>query len=63
MPTVARYHFLTWFLTMLVVMVFMHQVGMGWLQRRYPVLAERIAAIPCRFGLHPASRGCRRVSA
>ena len=41
---IARYHFLTWFLTMLVVMVLMHEVGIGWLQRRYPVLSERVIA-------------------
>ncbi len=46
---VARYHFLTWFLTMVVVMVFLHEVGVGWLQRRYPVLSDRIAT-------HPGSR-------
>src|SRR5262249_1479391 len=40
---VARYHFLTWFLTMAVVMVFMHEIGIGWLQRRYPELSERFA--------------------
>ena len=43
---VARYHFLTWFLTMLVVMVFMQQVGIGWLQRRYPALSSRFATHP-----------------
>jgi hypothetical protein len=42
----ARYHLLTWFLTMLVVMVFMHEVGIGWLQRRYPALSDRIAHHP-----------------
>ena len=45
----ARYHFLSWFLTMVVVMVFLHEVGVGWLQRRYPVLSDRIAT-------HPGSR-------
>ena len=40
---VARYHFLTWFLTMVVVMVFMREVGIGWLRRRYPELSERLA--------------------
>ncbi len=40
--TVARYHFLTWFLTMLVVMVYMREVGIGWLQRRFPALSECI---------------------
>ena len=47
--TIARYHFLTWFLTMLVVMVWLHEVGIDWLKRRYPatVGAHR---------LHPWSR-------
>jgi hypothetical protein len=35
-----RYHFLTWFLTMLVVTVFIHQIGMDWFKRRYPVMSE-----------------------
>jgi hypothetical protein len=39
----ARYHFLTWFLTMLVVMVWFHDVGTGWLQHRYPHASKRIA--------------------
>jgi hypothetical protein len=43
---IGRYHYLTWFLTMLVVMVFMHEIGMGWLQRRYPLLSERIVVHP-----------------
>jgi hypothetical protein len=42
----GRYHYLTWFLTLLVVMVFMHEVGMGWLRRRYPVMSERIVSHP-----------------
>jgi hypothetical protein len=46
---VARYHYLTWFLTMLVVMVFLYQTGFAWLGRRYPVLSERLL-------LHPLSR-------
>ena len=41
-----RYHFLTWFLTMVVVMVFMHDVGMGWLKRRYPVMSARVTSNP-----------------
>lgn len=45
----ARYHLLTWFLTMLVVMVFCSQVGFDWLRRRYPALSQR-------FLLHPLSR-------
>jgi hypothetical protein len=37
----ARYHFLTWFLTMLVAMVWFEQVGIGWLRRHYPAAFER----------------------
>jgi glycerol-3-phosphate acyltransferase PlsY len=43
---IARYHFLTWFLTMLVVMVWFHQVGIDWLARRYPALSARMAGHP-----------------
>jgi general stress protein CsbA len=42
----GRYHFLTWFLIMLVVMVFMHEAGIGWLQRRYPALSAHLANHP-----------------
>jgi hypothetical protein len=45
----ARYHFLTWFLTMLVVTVWFHRVGVGLVERRYPVLSRR-------FAVHPWSR-------
>jgi hypothetical protein len=43
---VARYHFLAWFLTMVVVMVFTHDAGMGWLKRRYPVMSARVTSNP-----------------
>ncbi len=43
---IARYHFLTWFLTMVVVMVFMQDAGMGWLKRRYPVMSARVTSNP-----------------
>jgi hypothetical protein len=46
---IPRYHYLTWFLTMLVVMVFLYQVGFDWLRRRYPVMSERLLH-------HPVSR-------
>ena len=45
----ARYHFLTWFLTMLVVMVWLQHVGIDWLKQGYPLLSER-------FAKHPWSR-------
>ncbi len=31
---------------MLVVMVFLHEVGIGWLRQRYPELADRLAHHP-----------------
>jgi hypothetical protein len=46
--SIARYHFLTWFLTMLVVMAFMQVIGFDWLRRRYPTMSERLV-------LHPGS--------
>jgi hypothetical protein len=44
--SIGRYHYLTWFLTMVVVMVWLHEVGAGWLRRRYPALSMRIAVHP-----------------
>ena len=60
---IARYHFLTWFLTLLVVMVFMREVGIGWLQRRYPGAAERIANHRCSRQLASALARLQKVSA
>jgi hypothetical protein len=40
---------LSWFLTMLVVMAFLHEVGIDWLRRRFPEAAARLAG-------HPLSR-------
>lgn len=40
-----RYHFLTWFLTLLACAVFMQQVGLPWLQRRYPEATGRLPRI------------------
>jgi len=48
---VARYHFLAWFLTMLVVMVFSQEVALGWLSRRYPKLFERLTGHPLSLWL------------
>jgi hypothetical protein len=42
-PT-ARYHFLTWFLTMVVVAVFVREIGLDWLSRRFPNLSLRLQA-------------------
>jgi len=45
-PAVARYHFLSRFLTMLVVVVFMHNIGINWIKRRYQGLSERVVRRP-----------------
>jgi len=60
---VARYHFLSWFLTMVVVMVFMHEVGIGWLQRRYPELSERLANHPLSLWLASGLTRLQKLSA
>src|SRR5579862_2384289 len=61
--TVARYHFLTWFLTALVVLVWFHQVGMPWLRRRYPDLSNRFAALAWRRRLASGLAGLQKMSA
>ena len=43
-PT-ARYHFLTWFLTMLVAVVFLREVGMDWLRCRFPDISARLGRL------------------
>ena len=42
----ARYHYLAWFLTMLVVAVWVHQVGIDWLKLRFPALWRQFAVHP-----------------
>jgi hypothetical protein len=44
--SIGRYHFLTWFLTMLIVTAWLHDVGVGWFAGRYPALAARITNNP-----------------
>ncbi len=43
---IGRYHYLTWILTMLVDMVFMHDVGIDWLARHYPEMSARLLSNP-----------------
>jgi hypothetical protein len=42
----ARYYFLTWFLTMLVVMVFVSEVGIDWLRSRFPNVSAHLGRLP-----------------
>jgi hypothetical protein len=46
-----RYHYLSWFLTLLVVVVWLHERGVDWLSRRYPNVCKRIAAAPLSLRL------------
>jgi hypothetical protein len=61
--SIARYHYLTWFLTMVVVMVWAHQVGMGWLKRRYPVMSDRIVSHPWSHRLASGLSWLQKISA
>jgi hypothetical protein len=49
--SIARYHFLTWMLTTVVVAVFFHQFAIGWFAQRWPHAAARIAANPVTMRL------------
>ncbi len=60
---VARYHFLTWFLTGVVAAVWMQQVGVDWLARRYPGLCGRIAGHPVARRLASGLARLQEVSA
>ena len=46
-----RYHFLSWFLTMLALTAWLHEVGIDWLRSRYPNICKRIAAAPVSLRL------------
>jgi hypothetical protein len=59
----SRYHFLTWFLTMLVAMVWFHDVAIGWLARRYPALSARFLAHPLTQPLASGLTRLHKVSA
>jgi len=41
-----RYHYLSWFLSLLVVVVWLHERGVDWLSRRYPNICKRVATAP-----------------
>jgi hypothetical protein len=61
--SISRYHYLTWFLTMLVDMVFMREVGMGWLKHHYPVMSDRIQSNPLSLRLASSLARLQKVSA
>lgn len=59
----ARYHFLTWFLTALVVLVWFQRVGVEHLKRQYPDLSRRFAVHPWLRWLASGLNQLQKVSA
>ena len=49
--TAGRYYYLTWLLTLLVVMVWFHSEGIEILRRRFPAFTERVAKHPASIAL------------
>jgi hypothetical protein len=60
---VARYHFLAWFLTMVVVMVYFREAGIGWVARRFPTLSTRFAGHPLTLRLASGLSRLQKISA
>jgi len=58
-----RYHFLSWFLTMIVAVVWLRERGVGWFERRYPNICKRIAAVPFSLRLVSALSRLEAASA
>jgi hypothetical protein len=59
---IARYHFLTWLLTALVAAVFFHRIAIGWLARRWPQAAARVASHPVAMRLASALARLQKVT-
>lgn len=60
---IARYHFLTWLLTMLVVMVWVQRTGIDLAKRHFPVLCGRLAVHPWSRRLASGLNRLQKVSA
>ena len=59
----ARYHFLSWLLTMLVVMVWLQQMGVNLMSQRYPALSKRFVLHPWSQRLASGLAGLQKASA
>jgi hypothetical protein len=57
--TAGRYYYLTWLLTFLVVVAWVHGEGLELLQRRFPAFSKRVAGHPASAAL---ARGLDRMS-
>jgi hypothetical protein len=60
---IPRYHFLTSLLTAVVVLVFVHGVGIGWLGRRFPRMSDRFMNHPWSQRLASGLARLQEVSA
>lgn len=60
---VARYHFLTWLLTLVVVMAYFSELGIPRLARRFPALSQAVAAHPLTKRLASGLTRLQQVSA
>jgi hypothetical protein len=60
---VARYHLLTWLLTMVVVVAYGREIAIPWIARRYPGLSKRILAHPVAGRLASGLRRLQEVTA
>jgi len=54
---------LSWFLTAVVVMAFLHRIVLGWMQRRYPELSQRLASHPLSLWLASGLARLQKISA
>jgi hypothetical protein len=59
----ARYHLLTWFLTMLVSMVWLCEIAVPFFRERYPALARRISSHPLSMRLASGLTTLQKISA
>jgi hypothetical protein len=55
----GRYHYVTWLLTLVVVIAWLHGEGLAILCKRWPHFCERVAAHPARLAL---ARGLDRMA-
>lgn len=60
--SIARYHFLTWLLTTVVVAAFFHRIAIGWFARCWPRAAARIAGHPVTMRLASGLRQLQKVT-
>ena len=58
-----RYHYLAWFLTILVTVAWVEKVGIHWLDRRFPSLSRRLVEDPLLRRLASGLGRLQRVSA